>query len=319
MRTARRPLSLLSLLALIALSLGAAEAWAQSAEADLAAGVKHFQYAEFAKAERVLTRASRATEDARLLAQIHLYLGLSAVADGRRERGEQAFARALSFDPELKLDPQRFKQDLVDAFAAVRSRLKGHLRVTATLSGAQVVLDGKVIGPAPLEMPLPIGAHQIAVRAPDGKLLHARRVVVADGQDIRVDLVVAEGSSQVSTPAPPAPTPPPPPPPPRRHRLWTWVAAGIAVAAGAALIGTGVSAKQDNNRFLDSGRTDLGAADSGEKKMVATNALIGVAGAAAIAAVVLFFVEGRQPRPESNRAQLTPQLGPGVAGLSGRF
>jgi hypothetical protein len=101
-------------------------------------------------------------------------------------------------------------------------------------------------------------------------------------------------------------------------RIWTWVAGGVAVAALAAAIGFGLSAEADRDtldrRYPDGAitdPTDLSLRDDARGKALTADVLFGVAGAAAVTSIVLFYYEGR---PHSERAQLVPAMGPRFAG-----
>jgi len=57
---------------------------------------------------------------------------------------------------------------------------KGRLKVTASVDGAQVKINGKPVGTAPLEIELPVGEHQVLVAAP-GTTPFAQGARVAEG------------------------------------------------------------------------------------------------------------------------------------------
>jgi hypothetical protein len=59
--------------------------------------------------------------------------------------------------------------------------------------------------------------------------------------------------------------------------------------------------------------------DGVRARAVATDVVLGLAGGAAVAAVVLFFVEGRTREPAPSRVWIAPGQGGAVAGLRGRF
>ncbi len=85
-----------------------------------------------------------------------------------------------------------------------------------------------------------------------------------------------------------------PPPPPRgpgffRRHLGSTIALGVGLAAAGAGIGFGVMADQAQNDV--SHQYDPTTDDAGRNNALAANVLFGVAGAAAITAVVLFIVE----------------------------
>jgi hypothetical protein len=93
-------------------------------------------------------------------------------------------------------------------------------------------------------------------------------------------------------------TPPPTKPedkPRRKGRLWTWVAAGAAGALALSALIVGLNAQ---SRFDDLNNTCKPACpdsevDSVHTRAVAADVMWGLAGAAAVTSVVLFFLEGR--------------------------
>jgi len=110
------------------------------------------------------------------------------------------------------------------------------------------------------------------------------------------------------TPTPPATTAPESPDspsavrrPPSADPVWFWTTAGLAVAVGVGAGITGGLALLTHDDFTGGGRTDAGLHDTGETLQLATNVLAGVAGAAAVAALVLvFFTDFGAEQPEQN-------------------
>jgi hypothetical protein len=94
----------------------------------------------------------------------------------------------------------------------------GHVVITAAQIGARVSLDGRDQGPAPVEVELPAGGHQMEVTAP-GYLTERSELAVAAGQSrtvvVSLDLPTVQA---VQTQ-------------PFYHRWWFWT--GVAVAAVA--------------------------------------------------------------------------------------
>ena len=94
----------------------------------------------------------------------------------------------------------------------------GHVVITAAQIGARVSLDGRDQGPAPVEVELPAGGHQMEVTAP-GYLTDRTELAVAAGQSrtvmVSLDLPTVQGQ-------------------PFYHRWWFWT--GVAVAA--VVVGT---------------------------------------------------------------------------------
>jgi hypothetical protein len=102
-----------------------------------------------------------------------------------------------------------------------------------------------------------------------------------------------------------------------RRRVWTWVTGGAAVAFAAVALGLGIKAKKDNDFFHEQDPPIDDAHKNASKSFVnmgyAATAMYCVAGALAITSVVLFFVEGKQPK--ESRTSVGPMLG-GTWGLS---
>ena len=81
-----------------------------------------------------------------------------------------------------------------------------------------------------------------------------------------------------------------------RKRIVTWVVGGVAVAALGAGIGMGAASSGASNSMRASVRTQSEVQalhDQAQGLAIGANVSYGVAGAAAITAVILFFVEGR--------------------------
>jgi tetratricopeptide (TPR) repeat protein len=93
----------------------------------------------------------------------------------------------------------------------------------------------------------------------------------------------------------PAPTPPPP----RSHLKYTWVMLGVTAAAGAAAIGVGAYTVTHHSDLKNGcGATASGCSPSQvsglKSTAVATDVLIGVTAAAAVATVAFAIVESRK-------------------------
>lgn len=199
--------------------------------------------------------------------------------------------------------------------------LPSAMSVRATPPGAQVTIDGRPFDPA---VPLAPGHHVVAVSAAGHR--PARREVDAHaGQPLSLEVALA-------------PIPPPAPPvaavaavaPRPRARFWTGrrvtavVAGGVAVAAGAAGLVLGLQARQldrDTYTLCASPETPCPAAgaandrnDQARTRALEANIAYGVAGAATIAAAVLWLT-GRE-----HAVAVAPASGAGaVVGLAGSF
>ncbi len=288
-------------------------------------GVKLYEAARFKRSLHALTRALRRALGAKMRGQVHLYVGLNHSVLGHKEKAVGAFREALLADPAIDLDPARFKPGDIALFERAKGALKGTLEVTATRgTGAMVLIDGKARGKVPLTVSLPVGRHDVVVRR--GTDLKRRVILIGHGGRERVDMTFA--------PLPPKPkgvTLPSPKSAPRISvqpsawsfgwpRLWTWVSLGLAAAAGGTAIAVGLMAKSDADAYAttqDSSEADS-LKQSAQTKMLVSNIMIGVVGAAAIATIVVYYFEGRAGRNEASAKETARVAGRRVSvGLTG--
>jgi tetratricopeptide (TPR) repeat protein len=249
-------------------------------------GQRHYAYGEYQEAVQLLTRAAAGSSEPKVVAQAFLYLGLSHAVMGDQGAAEQAFVSALQRDPQLRPDPYRIKPDLVALFERIRERQRGVLRVEADRADATIAVDGRPAGRAPLRLSLPIGVHRVEVRAPGGTS-ERREVVLAPGGEKSITARLAK--VEPVTPRASAPG---------RRRLWTWMAAGGGAACAVAAGALWASVRSDLDRYHDPATPDERAReleDPIRRKVLATNVMIGLGSAFGAAAVVLFFLEGRNP------------------------
>ncbi|MBL8920337.1 MAG: PEGA domain-containing protein [Myxococcaceae bacterium] len=226
----------------------------------------------------------------------------------------------------LRMSPDAKDKDTVsNAIANLERRLKEiglqQLLVFADPPTAVIEVDGKVLGNSPASVELTAGNHKLVVKA-EGYETTERSFVMQTARATEMTINLREAGKPVEAP------PPPPPlvdatkrdepkvatltpskdvtgtgatdvqqtvPAPKKSRLWTWVAGGTAVAAAGAGIGMGVAAQGAAARVNDPpmGVTPRQQADGAQGLATGANVAYGVAAAAAVTAVVLFFVEGR--------------------------
>jgi hypothetical protein len=148
--------------------------------------------------------------------------------------------RRIASDP-LRGDPD----ELIDSVrvAAYRllapERLLGSISLLADIAGAQVMLDGRVVGRTPLARPienLPLGVHRVEVRAP-GHSGFSDQVRVRFQKTTRVVVrLVADPAAGPLRPTPRAPSP-------RRwfQSPWFLIGAGVAAIAVGGAIGYSMS------------------------------------------------------------------------------
>jgi hypothetical protein len=183
-------------IALAFLSLCTApSAAAQRAEKLLQDGIAQYAQGSFAASLRTLDRAAKATEDAKLLGQIHLYRGVNLAVTGEDAKAKTAFGEALRRDPTLTLDPDRYKQSVLELFRAAQGTFKARLTVRSQPPGAEVLIGGKVIGRTPLERTeVQAGDVMVVVRLP-GQAPHPRWVKLRPDQEETVEMTLPEGGA----------------------------------------------------------------------------------------------------------------------------
>ncbi len=273
-------------------------------------GKAAFADGDFARGRELLRQAARRTSAPRLLAAIHLHLGLIHAGENQREAALQAFRTALTHAPELELDPHRHKRAFVELFALARRETIGELVVeVAAPAGAELIVDGVVVKRRAFAGAVLAGAHHVALQL-QGHTLESRGVKVLAGQRTRVALRAA------ATAAGPGTQRPPPAPRPRR-RLATWLALGGAVASAAVGVALRVLATQDleagcellagaslpcEERSQLRRQADRPRYEELQRSLRAkdTGAVVafGLAGALAVAVPLLYWLEGRAPRGE---------------------
>ncbi len=224
----------------------------------------------------------------------------------------------------LRLAPKANDREAVfTAISALERKLRDQglqqLDVTVDQPGATVTVDDADLGRAPVTVALPVGVHRLRVVA-DGFEPYEKAVLLELVQfvDLAVSLqprapappvVIAETDAPKVSPLPvaeprivPAPSAPvvvPAAPGPAlqpRARVWTWVLGGVAVAgaaAGGGLLGASWSSAKElkasgANRSRDTANSlYVSTQTTGLWSTVA----FATAGAAAVAAVILFFLE----------------------------
>jgi PEGA domain len=110
-------------------------------------------------------------------------LRLGAVLQYRRiAEAPAVLALALALDPERPITLAEFSPDVVEAVEAVRAApaVLARVHVATTPPGAMVSIDGKELGPAPLDAEVARGQHLVVARAPLHRAI-VQGVSVAEG------------------------------------------------------------------------------------------------------------------------------------------
>jgi len=156
------------------------------------AGQTEFKRGDFLGALRILDAAAAETTDDQLLGQIHLLRAQCMAARQDFSGAQEAFGLALRHDPDVRLDPSKVDPALVSMLDTQRSRLRGQLVVRADMPGAQVWMDGKQIGEAPLKSSVPIGQHTVEVRTANRRFGAQQQVTVRARQSTEINAELKE-------------------------------------------------------------------------------------------------------------------------------
>jgi hypothetical protein len=305
-------LVLLSLLAQVGAPPATPEAREQ-ARPLLKEGARHYLEGEFQQALEKFTEAYKIFPSPKLLFNI----GQANRELDRPVDAVEAFERFLAQSPEgvpeLVTEAKR-------SLAELAPRI-GRLRIECPLSGAEISIDGKPVGRAPLADSIPVmpGNHEVKVIHPNAAP-DVKGVTVAPGA-VETVAIRPKPSVEIDVASPwPVSAPPVPPrlaevaakpaePTPSAEtgwwlgRKWTWVAAGSTVvfATGAIIAGTMMQYKFDDLRsscgrsagpnWNGCSSSDISSLDA---RKDAANVFWGLTAAAAVATGVLFYVEGRQ-------------------------
>jgi tetratricopeptide (TPR) repeat protein len=302
-------LVLLSLLAQLATPSPDPQAKAQ-AQGLLTEGSALYEKGDYAGALEKFNAAYTAYPSPKLLFNI-----------GQADRDLSRPVEALdAFEKFLAADTDAAPETTADArksVAELQGKL-GQIRIDCEKAGAEVSVDGKSVGLTPLSEPIwaTPGHHQLTAS-------HASAAVAIESVDVTVGSVQAvllllhplavPVAAKPLRPLKAAPnfdlettSPAKPPASGARAgwwlgRKWTWVAAGGAalLGAGALTAGLAMQSKFDSlDRSCGSASVNHAGCNEGDiaavrSREITANILWGVAGAAAVTAGVLFYVEGR--------------------------
>jgi hypothetical protein len=229
---------------------------------------------------------------------------------------EHFLAEATDAPPEMVAEAKK-------SAAELEGKL-GKVRIQCSKPGAEVSLDGKAVGITPITDPIwsAPGKHQVTAR-------HADTAPAVEDVDVNASwehtvVITLQPLAEVVAPTPPARVPPPEaklapaaevreeapllPGPTKAAetttgggRVWTWVAAGAAVVFAGGAVGFGAAMKSKFDNLNKTCGSESGAdphcsqsdVDAVLLRRNLANVSWGLAGAAALAAGILFFVEGR--------------------------
>lgn len=241
-------------------------------------------------------------------------------------------AKALrSFKDYLHAEPEaKDKQQVNDAIANLERKLreKGlqQILIYAEPATARIEVNGKDLGVSPASTELPTGTHNLAVKAEGFETVERTFTMqLQKGSELSIVLVprspepqpTAATTSDAPTKTTLAPQSVPAATaatevPRKKGRVFTFVAGGLAIAGLGTGIVLGIVSSNASTELRsrqhprDEATTLVNTATN---TAIGANVSYGVAGAAAITAVILFFVEGASAAPPSTQAAVSPAEG----------
>jgi hypothetical protein len=219
-------------------------------------------------------------------------------------------AKALrSFKDYLHADPDaKDKQAVVDSIANLERKLRAkglqQIMIFAEPKDATITVNGKLLGTSPASTELPAGEHSLAVRAPGFTTVERTFTMqLAKGSELTVVLEKTGGVASSDAPVNgPGLTPSATAEtsltatPKKRGPVFAWVASGLAVAGLGTGIALGVASANTSATLHSQPHPQAEATqmvNDATATAIGANVAYGVAGAAAITAVILFIVESR--------------------------
>jgi hypothetical protein len=146
------------------------------------------------QAELALATAPPVPDITRLLVDINLLVGVIEADKGDTPRALDAFRLAQRLEPARKaLDPGSYRPRVVALYAQAASSpeaRRARLAVVTDPAGAEVWIDGRRAGTAPLAATLEVGAHYVAALA-EGSAPRLEKPLLRAGEDTRLSLLLS--------------------------------------------------------------------------------------------------------------------------------
>jgi hypothetical protein len=197
------------------------------------------------------------------------------------------------------------------------------LTVSSNIAGADIWVDGKDTGMStPADLSLPPGVHNVSVgREGYVRAEQSIRLAPAGRDTIRFTMMPEAQTPVTVAPATVVPDAPPAEESGRHFGPGFWAATGVGVAAIASGATLGVLALKGEKDFKDDPTSKR--ADQGERFALFADISYGIAGAAAVTAIVLYFTSGTSKSAEEAPAapqawRVAPALGRNGAGVAAR-
>ncbi|MDP3235992.1 MAG: PEGA domain-containing protein [Myxococcales bacterium] len=149
-----------------------------------------------------LERAPLAGQPWKVTAPALALQGVVLTSLNKKGDAAEAFRRVLRVEPAHTLSSDEFTPSVISQFEVFRKELarqkKGVTQVQSTPPGAEVLVEGRVMGVTPLKLELPPSTYRVAVRAND-RVSYLRVIAVPRDALIQVDLA-SEGALATQAP-----------------------------------------------------------------------------------------------------------------------
>jgi tetratricopeptide (TPR) repeat protein len=191
-------------------------------------------------------------------------------------------------------------EGLIREMEAATEEPRAMLTVQASEPGARIFVDGEDVGQAPLAEPLQVraGTRVVEVRL-EGFLVARQEVALTAGQTTTISLVLQPQEQEQEQEQPGS------------ARAWFWVSFGLTGAAGAALAVTGGLMLSGREEYIDGGRRDAELYDTTMDLALASDILLGVTVAAAVATSILAYFAWSEDGDETERTDAALAVAPG--------
>jgi tetratricopeptide (TPR) repeat protein len=315
MRLKQIPVSflLLCLAALAALPAGLAHATPSSQQRALARelytkGQQLFREGDYAAAEHSFEEAYRVAPTPIVLLSI-------AECQVRTEQFEHA---AETLETYLREKPDAKDRSEVRTQIETLRHKPASLTVSSNIAGADIWVDGNDTGMStPADLQLSPGVHNVTlVRDGYVRAEQSVRLSPAGRDTIRFTMMPEAREPVAAAPAQPV-TPAADQAPSDRHfGPAFWAVTGVGIAAVGAGVALGVLALQKEDEFnkkASNGKATIKQADQGDRISLFADISYGLAGAAAVTAVVLYFTSGSAKKSEETAPPQAWRVSPSFA------
>ncbi len=149
-----------------------------------------------------LERAPLVGQPWKVTAQALALQGVVLISLNKKAEAAEAFRRVLRVEPAHALSTDEFTPSVISQFEGFRKELarqkKGVMQVQSAPSGAEVLVEGRVMGVTPLRLELPASVYRLAVRAND-RISYLRTITVPRDALLQIDLA-SEGALVTQAP-----------------------------------------------------------------------------------------------------------------------